>query len=178
MDVKYIKLFRGVVKVSSFWEDFYEAISEMIFSDKVYVFKEIVNEAKTIREIAEATGMPYVTVRKYIRWAAEKGLVVVVGTKKVGGAISEKWLLTVVPEVEKVEENNLVIKVKLKIRMRKVFCEWVCPFKDKCPVFEKIKSGEKVAPYRRVEIEKRTFKGESTQVCKPVEVLALSLIHI
>ncbi|WP_456329212.1 hypothetical protein [Archaeoglobus sp.] len=158
--------------MEEFWDEVYEAIGEMIFTDKIYVFREIVDEPKTIREIANATGMPYVTVRKYIRWAAEKGLVTVVGTKKVGGAISEKWLMTIIPEVEEIEENNLVIRIKLKIKMRREFCEWVCPFKDKCPVFKKIRSGEKVVPYRRVEIEKRTFKGERTRVCKPVEVLA------
>jgi len=55
--------------MGNFWESFYDAIREMIFSDKIYVFREIVKEPKTIREIAEAIGMPYVTVRKYMKWA-------------------------------------------------------------------------------------------------------------
>ncbi|WP_290596961.1 MULTISPECIES: hypothetical protein [unclassified Archaeoglobus] len=155
--------------MEEFWDEVYEAIGEMMFTDKIYVFREIVDEPKTIREIANATGMPYVTVRKYIRWGAEKGLVAVVGTKKVGGAISEKWLMTIIPEVESVDEDNLVIKVKLKIRMRREFCEQVCPFKKDCPVYAEIKSGKDVAPYREIEIEKRTFKGVKAEVCEPLE---------
>lgn len=155
-----------------FWKEFYEAVEEMVFSDKVYVFREIVNEPKTIREIAEATGIPYVTVRKYIQWAAKKGLVTVVGTKKVGGAISEKWLLAIVPEVEEIKEENLVIRVKLKIKMRLEFCERVCPFKEGCPAYEKAKTTSAV-PYRILEIEKRRFKGDETEVCEGVAEVAV-----
>ena len=60
--------------MSEFWESFYEAVKEMFFSDKIYVFREIVNEPKTIKEISEAVGIPYVTVRKYMKWAYERGL--------------------------------------------------------------------------------------------------------
>ena len=59
------------------WGIIYDAIREAIFSDKVYVLKEIVNEPKTIKEIAESVDMPYPTVRKYMKWAVEKGLVIV-----------------------------------------------------------------------------------------------------
>ena len=83
----------------------------------------------------------------------------VVGTKKERGAISEKWLLTFVPEIVEIKEDNLVIKIKLKIRMRKEFCEQICPFRDECPSFEKI------VPYKMLEIEKRLAKGDY-RLCK------------
>jgi len=138
---------------AQFWEKFYDAIREMIFSDKVYVFREIVNEPKTIREIADKLGMPYVTVRKYIQWGYKNGLTVVVGTKKDRGAISEKWLLTFVSEVLEVKEDNLLIEIRLRINIRREFCEGVCPFKSECPNFLKMKNGEKVVPkYRDVEL--------------------------
>ena len=149
--------------MENFWESFYDAIREMIFSDKIYVFREIVKEPKTIREMAEAVGMPYVTVRKYMKWAYERGLATVVGTKKERGAISEKWLLTFVPEIIEVKEDNLVVKIKLKIKMRKEFCEQVCPFKKKCPNYDKIRDG--YVPYRVIEIERRVFKGDNEMVC-------------
>ena len=65
-----------------FWSVFYDAAREAFFSDRIYVLREIVDEPKTIREIASAAGMPYVTVRKYLKWAHEKGLATVVGVSK------------------------------------------------------------------------------------------------
>ncbi len=44
-----------------------ELLGELLRCHKRYVFREIVKEPKTIREIAEAVGMPYVTVRKYMK---------------------------------------------------------------------------------------------------------------
>ncbi len=153
--------------MENFWESFYNAIKEMIFSDKVYVFREIVKEPKTIREIAEAVGMPYVTVRKYMKWAYERGLATVVGTKKERGAISEKWLLTFVPEIVEIKEENLVVKIKLRLQMRRAFCEQICPYKDNCPVFEKIKKGEEVLPYREIVLERRKLiEGIKTEKCE------------
>ncbi len=149
-----------------FWKRFYEAIKDMFFSDKIYVFREIVNEPKTIREIAEKVGMPYVTVRKYLKWAYEHGIATVVGTKKERGAISEKWLLTFVPEIIEIKEDNLVVKIKLKIKIRRDFCEQVCLFKEECPSFERIKKNENIVPYRVLEIEKKLAKGEKVEACK------------
>jgi len=163
-----INIFLGGGTMENFWESFYDAIREMIFSDKIYVFREIVKEPKTIREIAEAVGMPYVTVRKYMRWAYERGLATVVGTKKERGAISEKWLLTFVPEVIEVKENNLVVKIKLKIKIRKEFCEQICPFKEECPTFERVKKGVDVIPYRELEIERKLAKGVEHKICTPI----------
>ena len=157
--------------MENFWESFYDAVREMIFSDKIYVFREIVKEPKTIREIAEAVGMPYVTVRKYMKWAYERGLATVVGTKKERGAISEKWLLTFVPEIVEIKEDNLLIKIKLKIKMRKEFCEQICPFRDKCPSFERIRKGEEIVPYREIEIEKKLARGVDHKVCKPITTI-------
>jgi len=154
--------------MSEFWESFYEAVKEMFFSDKIYVFREIVNEPKTIKEISETVGIPYVTVRKYMKWAYERGLATVVGTKKERGAISEKWLLTFVPEIIEVKEDNLVVKIKLKIWIRREFCEQICPFKDECPSFERIRKGEEIVPYRELEIERKLAKGEDHKICKPV----------
>ena len=158
-------------KGKEFWEEFYETIGEMIFSDKIYVFKEIVDEPKTMKEISEATGIPYMTVRKYIRWAKERGLVTVAGTKKVGSVLAEKWLLTFIPEVVDVEKG-LILRVKLKIRMRKEFCENTCPLKEECPVYKKLREGANITPYREVVIEKREFKSEYTSVCEPIAVTA------
>ena len=160
--------------MEDFWRRFYDAIREMIFSDRVYVFREIVNEPKTIKEIAESVGMPYVTVRKYMRWAYERGLAVVVGMKKERGAISEKWLLTFVPEIVEIKEDNLVVKIKLKVNIRREFCEQICPFKDECPSYEKIKKGEKIVPYKELEIEKRLAKGENRKICRMATVVAPS----
>ena len=154
--------------MEEFWETFYNAVREMFFSDKVYVFREIVNEPKTIREIAEKVRMPYVTVRKYIRWGYERGLVTVVGTKKERGAIAELWLLTFVPEIVELKNDNLAIRVKLKLWLRKEFCEQICPFKDECPSFERIRKNEEIAPYREIEIEKKLAIGEEHKVCKPI----------
>ena len=154
--------------MSEFWENFYEAVKEMFFSGKIYVFREIVNEPKTIKEISEAVGIPYVTVRKYMKWAYERGIATVVGTKKERGAISEKWLLTFVPEIIEVKEDNLVVKIKLKIWIRREFCEQICPFKDECPSFERIRKGEETVPYRELEIERKLAKGEGHKICKPV----------
>lgn len=145
--------------MKEFWETFYDAVREMFFSDKVYAFREIVDEPKTMREISEATGIPYVTVRKYMRWGYEKGVATVVGTKKERGAISEKWLLTFVPEVLEVEKN-LILKVKLKLRLRDVFCRSVCPVNKECPTFAKISRGEQITPYRIVTIERRLTNAE------------------
>ena len=157
--------------MSEFWESFYEAVKEMFFSDRIYVFREIVNEPKTIKEISEAVGIPYVTVRKYMKWAYERGLATVVGTKKERGAISEKWLLTFVPEIIEVREDHLVVKIKLKIWIRKEFCEQICPFKEKCQAYKRLKKGDEILPYREVEIEKRKFRGEEVEVCKhPVKM--------
>ncbi len=153
-----------------FWNEFYDAVKEMFFSDKIYVFREIVNEPKTIKEIANAVDMPYVTVRKYMKWAYEKGLATVVGTKKERGALSEKWLLTFIPEIIEVKEENLIVKIKLKIRFRKEFCEQVCPTKDKCPHYKRIEKGEKVVPYRLLEVEKKLAKGETFEMCNPTVV--------
>jgi predicted transcriptional regulator len=159
--------------LEEFWEIFYDAIREMFNSDKILVFREIVKEPKTIKEIAEKLGMPYVTVRKYMRWGFERGLAVVVGTKKERGALSEKWLLTFVPEIVELKEDNLVVRIKLKLWMRKEFCEQVCPFKKECPTFEKIRANEVINPYREVVIEKRMAHGESYKVCKtPVVVVS------
>ena len=133
-----------------------------------YLAKKINKEPKTIREIAETVGMPYVTVRKYMKWAYERGLATVVETKKERGAISEKWLLTFVPEVIEIKEDNLAIKIKLKIKMRREFCEQICPLRDNCPNFERIKKGEEVVPYREVEIERRKFIGDENKLCKPI----------
>ena len=158
--------------MDEFWKRFYDAVREMFFSDKVYVFREIVNEPKTIREIAEATGMPYVTVRKYMKWGYEKGIATVVGTKKERGAIAELWLLTFVPEIIEIKENKLAIRVKLKLWLRKEFCEQVCPFREECPSFEKIRANKEINIYRKVVIEKRLAHGESYKICKTPVVVA------
>jgi len=96
------------------------------------------------------------------------GLVTVVGTKKERGAISEKWLLTFVPEIIEIKEDNLVVKIKLKIKMRKEFCEQICPFKEECPSFERIKKGDEITPYRILEVEKKLTRGEEAETCEIV----------
>jgi len=155
------------VRAVEFWSEFYDAVREAFFSDKIYVLREIVDEPKTIREIASATGMPYVTVRKYLKWAHERGLATVVGASKgERGALSEEWLLTFVPEVVGVRVDGLVVKVRLKVRFRKVFCERVCPLRDECPHYQVIKKGDSVTPYRVIEVEKRGFTGEGLETCK------------
>ena len=107
------------------------------------------------------------TVRKYIRWAKEKGLIAVVRTKKVGSVLAEKWLLTFVPEVMDVEKG-LILRVKLRIKMRREFCENACPMKDKCPVYKELKNGADVVPYRIVTIEKRLIESKDVGVCECV----------
>jgi len=95
--------------LESFWARFYDDLANVIFSDKAYVFEEIANEPKTMREISESTGVPYMTVRKYIRWAKERGLVTVVGAKKSTTVLAEKWLLTFLPTIVEVETGALLI---------------------------------------------------------------------
>lgn len=140
--------------MSGFWGEVYDAIEEMLFTEKVYVFKEIVDKPKTIREIAEKAEMPTVTVRKYIKWAASKGLATVAGTKKIDSAISEQWLLTIIPEIEETKPSGLVIKVLLKVKFRKEFCDQ-CAFREDCPHYERLEKGENITPYRKVEVQKR-----------------------
>ena len=72
--------------------------------------------------------------------------------------------ITFVPEIIEIKEDNLVVKIKLKAKIRKEFCEQVCPFKNECPNFDKIRN-EEIVPYRELKIEKRVFKGDSEIVC-------------
>lgn len=103
-------------------------------------------------------------MRKYLKWAHEKGLATVVGvSKSERGALSEKWLLTFVPEVVGVRVDGLVVRVRLKVRFRKVFCERVCPQKEWCPHYQVTKDG--ITPYRVIEIEKREVKRVDTGTC-------------
>ena len=152
--------------MKEFWSEFYDAVKEILFTEKSYVFNEIVNQPKTMREISEATGIPYVTVRKYVRWAKDKNLVFRADVVKVGSVLAEKWLLTFVPEVLDVEKS-LVLRVMLRIKMRREFCESFCPLKDKCPAYKRfVEKGE--VPYREVLVEKRFVKSDDWGFCRIV----------
>ena len=145
-----------------FWEDFYDGVREAFFSDRVYVLREIVRKPKTIREISEKTKIPYVTVRKYLTWAKSKGLATVVGTKKEKSKLAELWSLTFEPKVLELREENMLIVVKVKLVLRKIFCEEFCPLKDSCPHYEK-----DVYPYRIVEFEKSFVRSvDKDEFCK------------
>jgi hypothetical protein len=152
--------------LESFWARFYDDLANVIFSDKAYVFEEIANEPKTMREISESTGVPYMTVRKYIRWAKERGLVTVVGAKKSTTVLAEKWLLTFLPTIVEVETGALLIKLKLKLFLRRVFCEEVCPFRERCPTYSKLK--DDLVPVRFVVVDRRFVREGDFDVCTNV----------
>ena len=145
-----------------FWKNFYDGVREVFFSDRVYVLREVLREPKTIGEISEKTGIPYVTVRKYLTWAKSKAVATVVGTKKEKSKLAELWLLTFEPKVLELKEVDMLIVVKVKVLLRKIFCEVFCPLKDSCPHYEKL---SEVRPYRIVEFEK-AFVRSVDEVCK------------
>jgi hypothetical protein len=150
-----------------YWNKFYDDLAEIFFTDKAYVFKEIAYQAKTMREISQSTGIPYMTVRKYIRWAKEKGYVIVAGTEKVGSVLAEKWLSTFVPEIEDVEKDVTVIKLKIKIWTRRYLCEIACPSRDVCPTYKKLKdSSRDLISYRKVTIDRRFIRSGDTGFCE------------